>query len=205
MFMQSKIGMKYLQPILSCAMLVLMSCSTQVARIETDTEIDLSGEWNDVDSRLVAESITEDLLSQPWYARYVSGSSRVPVIIVGVVRNNSSEHINTATFVKDIERAMVNSARLEVVASTDQQDILRQEKINQDLYVSEETRKRINNELGADVMLLGAINTINDIEGRRQVRFYQIDIELLDIETNRKLWIGQKEIKKYIRKASARS
>ena len=196
--------MKYLQFILSCAMLMLMSCSTQVTRIETDTEIDLSGEWNDVDSRLVAESITKELLSQPWYARYSGGISRVPTVIVGVVRNNSSEHINTATFIKDIERAMVNSARLDVVASTDQQDILRQEKINQDLYVSEETRKKISNELGADVMLLGSINTINDIEGRRQVRFYQIDIELLDIETNRKLWIGQKEIKKYIRKASAR-
>lgn len=196
--------MKYFQFTVSCALLALMSCSTQIARVGTDTDIDLSGEWNDVDSRMVAESITEELLSQPWYARYSASLSNVPTVIVGVVRNNSSEHINTGTFIKDIERAMVNSARLDVVASSDQQEVLREERANQDLYVSEETRKQIGNELGADIMLLGSINTINDIEGRRQVRFYQIDIELLDIETNRKLWIGQKEIKKYIRKASAR-
>jgi len=181
-----------------------MGCTTQVARIETDTTIDLSGEWNDVDSRMVAESLTEELLSQPWYARYSASLDKAPTIIVGTIRNNSSEHINTGTFIKDIERAMVNSARLDVVAASDQQEILREERANQDLYVSEETRKQIGNELGADIMLLGSINTINDIEGKRQVRFYQIDIELLDIETNRKLWIGQKEIKKYIRKASAR-
>ncbi len=196
--------MKYFQLLLSCIILVIMGCSTQVARIGTDTTIDLSGEWNDVDSRMVAESLTEEILSQPWYARYSASLAKRPTVIVGTVRNNSSEHINTATFIKDIERAMVNSARLDVVAASDQQDILRGERASQDLYVSEETRKQLGNELGADIMLLGSINTINDIEGRRQVRFYQIDIELLDIETSRKLWIGQKEIKKYIRKASAR-
>lgn len=196
--------MKYKRLAIHFSLLLLIGCATQVARIETDTTIDLSGEWNDVDSRQVAQSITEDLLSQPWYARYSIDLSHTPTLIVGTVRNNSNEHINTDTFIKDIERAMVNSAKLNVVASTNQQQILREEKASQDLYVSEETRKQIGNELGADVMLLGSINTIYDIEGRRQVRFYQIDIELLDIETSRKLWIGQKEIKKYIRKSNAR-
>ena len=99
---------------------------------------------------------------------------------------------------------MVNSARLDVVAGSDQQSLLREERENQDLYVSEETRKRLGNELGADVMLLGTISTIEDVEGRRRVRYYQVDMELIDIETNRKLWIGQKKIKKDIRKPSAR-
>ncbi len=182
----------------------LMSCVTTVNRVDTQSNIDVSGKWNDVDSRLVSEQITTDLLSQPWYARYVADISRSPVIIVGGVRNDSSEHINTNTFVKDIERAMVNSARLEVVASSDQQSILRQQRAEQDLYVSEETRKRLGNELGADVIMVGSISTIEDVEGKRSVRFYQVDVELIDIETNRKLWIGQKKIKKFVRKPSVR-
>lgn len=190
--------------IVAFGLLFILACSTQVKRVEVDTEIDLSGEWNDVDSRLVAGDITNDLLSRPWYARYTSDIARTPVVIVGVVRNDSSEHINTATFIKDIEAAMVNSARLDVVASSDQQALLRQERENQDLYVSEETRKRLGNELGADVMMLGTISTINDVEGKRRVRYYQVDMELIDIETNRKLWIGQKKIKKDIRKPSVR-
>ena len=190
--------------IVAFGLIFILACSTQVKRVEVDTEIDLSGEWNDVDSRLVAGDITNDLLSRPWYARYTSDIARTPVVIVGVVRNDSSEHINTATFIKDIEAAMVNSARLDVVASSDQQALLRQERENQDLYVSEETRKRLGNELGADVMMLGTISTINDVEGKRRVRYYQVDMELIDIETNRKLWIGQKKIKKDIRKPSVR-
>ncbi len=186
------------------ALMSLVACSTQVKRVGVDTDIDLSGEWNDVDSRLVAEEITKDVLSRPWYARYSADIAKTPVVIVGGVRNDSSEHINTVTFIKDIEAAMVNSARLDVVAGSDQQSLLREERENQDLYVSEETRKRLGNELGADVMLLGTISTIEDVEGRRRVRYYQVDMELIDIETNRKLWIGQKKIKKDIRKPSSR-
>ena len=201
--------MKKLSKLLTVSMISmaswgLMSCVTTVNRVDTDSDIDVSGNWNDVDSRLVSEQITTDLLSQPWYARYVSDISRSPVIIVGAVRNDSSEHINTNTFVKDIERSMVNSARLEVVASADQQSILREQRAEQDLYVSEETRKRLGNELGADVIMVGSISTIEDVEGRRSVRYYQVDVELIDIETNRKLWIGQKKIKKFVRKPSVR-
>ena len=182
----------------------LMSCITTVNRVDTQSNIDVSGNWNDVDSRLVSEQITTDLLSQPWYARYVADISHNPVIIVGSVRNDSSEHINTNTFIKDIERAMVNSAKLEVVASADQQSILRQQRVEQGLYVSKETRKRLGNELGADVIMVGSISTIEDVEGKRSVRYYQVDVELIDIETNRKLWIGQKKIKKFVRKPSIR-
>lgn len=183
---------------------ILVSCVTNVARVDTQSDIDISGKWNDVDSRMVSEQITTDLLSQPWYARYAADISHNPVIVVGSIRNDSSEHINTGTFIKDIERAMVNSARLEVVASTEQQAILRDEREKQDLYVSEATRKRLGNELGADVIMLGAINTIEDVEGRRSIRYYQVDLELIDIETNRKLWIGQKKIKKFVRKPTIR-
>ena len=201
--------MKKLSKLLTISMISmvswgLMSCVTTVNRVDTQSNIDVSGNWNDVDSRLVSEQITTDILSQPWYARYVADISRSPVIIVGGVRNDSSEHINTNTFVKDIERAMVNSARLEVVASADQQSILREQRAEQDLYVSEETRKRLGNELGADVIMVGSISTIEDVEGKRSVRYYQVDVELIDIETNRKLWIGQKKIKKFVRKPSVR-
>ena len=47
------------------ALMSLVACSTQVKRVGVDTDIDLSGEWNDVDSRLVAEEITKDVLSRP--------------------------------------------------------------------------------------------------------------------------------------------
>lgn len=36
------------------------------------------------------------------------------------------------------------------------------------------------------------------MEKNEKITFYQVDLTLADIETNQKVWIGQKKIKKYI-------
>ena len=59
-------------------------------------------------------------------------------------------------------------------------------------------------EQAADLMLLGSINTIVDQEGKKAVIFYQIDLELIELETNSKKWIGDKKIKKYIERSSTK-
>ncbi len=197
------ISLRYGQLAVIC--LMLTACVTSVNRVDPDSDIDISGKWNDVDSRKVSEGIAQELFTQPWYARYTAGiKGRLPVLIIGLIRNNSNEHINTETFTKDIEIAIINSGNLDVVASSNQQALLRQERSGQDQYASEATRKILRNELGADVILLGSINSVEDVEGRRSVRYYQIDLELIDIESNRKLWIGQQEIKKFVQKPRVR-
>ncbi len=197
------IKLRYGLVVVTC--LLLTSCVTSVNRVETDSDIDISGKWNDVDSRKISEGIAQELFTQPWYARYTAKiKGRLPVLIVGNIRNNSNEHINTETFTKDIEIAIINSGNLDVVASSNQQQLLRQERSGQDEFASAKTRKLLRNELGADVILLGSINFIDDTEGRRSVRYYQIDLELIDIESNRKLWIGQQEIKKFVQKPVVR-
>ena len=90
------------------AALMLAACSTSVERVADDSTIDLSGAWNDTDSRLVAEEMIADVLSRPWIADYRGQTGKRPVVIVGRVRNLSHEHINVNTFVADMERELVN-------------------------------------------------------------------------------------------------
>ena len=44
----------------------------------------------------------------------------------------------------------------------------------------------------------GVINTITDQERGKTVVFYQVDLNLVNLETNEKVWLGQKKIKKFI-------
>ena len=55
-------------------------------------------------------------------------------------------------------------------------------------------------EIGADLMLTGTITSIVDQEGGDQVVYYQVDLELTDIQSHRKVWIGDKKIKKFVSK-----
>ncbi|MEM9177855.1 MAG: penicillin-binding protein activator LpoB, partial [Myxococcota bacterium] len=122
-----------------------------------------------------------------------------PTVIVGAVRNRSSEHINTRTFTKDLERAFVNSGRVRVVASSDERGGIRDERLDQLRNATIETAKSMGKEIGADFMLIGGINTIIDAAGNKQVRFYQVELELIALETNEKVWIGQKKLKKLVK------
>ncbi len=186
-----------------CAVLavgvLLAGCAGKtVTRVDSDTTIDLSGRWNDTDSRLVSEEMISDALNQNWYTDYMTDHGKKPTVIVGTIRNKTSEHIPTATFIGDIERAFINSGRVDVVATADERQELRDERMDQGKFASDETIKKFGREQGADFMLIGTVSAVNDQEGGTQVRYYQVDMNLVDIETNVKVWAGQKKIKKVV-------
>ncbi len=177
---------------------------TKVERIEATEVRDLSGQWNDTDSRLVSEEMIKDVLSAPWLGQFKQASKNPPTVIVGEIRNLSHEHIAVNTFVGDMERNLINSGSVSFVASKIERQDVRDERKDQDLNASDATRKAMGQELGADFMLKGEINTIVDVEGKTQVKFYQVDLSLISLADNRKVWVGQKKIKKLVEKASVR-
>ncbi len=195
--------MKKILSLIGLCILVL-ACSTKVSRIDPEETVDLSGAWNDSDSRMVAEEMIDDALSRPWISDFVSGEGHAPAVIVGTVRNLSHEHINVNTFIADMERSLVNSGRVEFVASSTERGEVRDERVDQDLHSRDDTRNPAGEEVGADFMLKGQINTIIDTEGKKQVRYYQVDLTMISMADNRKVWLGQKKIKKIVKNGSVR-
>ena len=193
---------------MAAAALCLVSCSSPsrtVTRTAADTQTDLSGRWNDTDARIVAETMISDVLRRPWISNFTSDEGRNPVVIVGEVQNRSSEHIETLVFTKSLERELVNSGKVRFVASDAERQGVRQERMSQQLESSPETMKRLGQETGADFYLWGVITSVTDrVDGLRTV-FYKVNLELIHMETNEKVWIGDTEIKKVIEQARFRS
>jgi uncharacterized protein (TIGR02722 family) len=182
------------------ALVALTGCKTKVKRVGVDEEIDLSGRWNDTDSQLVSKAMISDIAVRPWVEEFTAKNGKKPVIIVGTIRNLSSEHIETATFAKDLERELVNSGRMTFVASKQERGELREERMEQQTWSTAETQKRLAAETGADYMLQGSIKSIIDQEGRQSVKFYQVDMEVIHLESNEKVWMGDEKIKKLVKK-----
>ncbi len=188
---------------IACAFaLVLPGCGaeTKVTRVDKDVVTDLSGRWNDTDSRLVAEEMVKQAVGYPWLDSFVQAKRRQPVVIIGTIVNRSHEHINIQTFVTDLERELTNSQKVTFVATKGEREELREERREQAAHAREDTQKAPGKELGADYMMKGYISTILDeVDGTRAV-YYQVDLELLDLESNVKAWYGQKKLKKVIEK-----
>lgn len=216
--MKRTLKIKFLSGLLIVIATITGCTSWRVTRTSTTQITDLSGRWNDTDSRLVAETMLEEITHASWLRRFQQThskqmqrlrsqeddgeqalvySERKPVLIVGTMINNSHEHIEADTFIKDLERALIKEGEIRIVANSVFREKLRIERVGQTDFVSPETQKRLCRELGADYILFGNIHTIVDTEGTNKVVFYQIALELADLETNELVWIGDKKIKKY--------
>ncbi len=180
------------------AVLALSACGTSVTRMDSSQVVDVSGHWNDTDSRQVAEEMIADCLSRPWVANASSALGKNPTVIVGTVRNRSSEHIATDTFVEDLQRALINSGKVDFVASKNERGEVRDERADQDTHSSEDTRNANGQETGANFMLDGEVNSIVDQEGGKAVVFYQTNLKMVNMRTHQIVWNGEKKIKKYV-------
>ncbi len=182
---------------------LLSGCaSTKVSRVDANTEVALTDRWNDEDSRLVAEEMVADMLSYPWLKRFKKEHpGKEPTITIQRIKNKSHEHISTSTFVNDIKRAVMRSGVAEFIVSGEERERLRAELKQQDTYASENSRMEMGEETGANFALSGSIDSIVDQLGGKRVTFYQVDIKLINLQTTREVWNGQKKIKKVMERS----
>lgn len=189
-----------LATVLAVSGLVITSCGRQVTRVNTEDTIDISGRWNNSDSREVADQMTRQVLEEEWISNFrEENASKKPVVIVGMVYNKSHEHIEAETFVKDVEQAFIRSNRVRLVQGGKKREELRGERADQQTNASSSSMKQFGLEQGADFMLQGSINSIVDAHKKKKVVYYQVNLELTNIQTNEVVWIGEKKIAKYVK------
>jgi uncharacterized protein (TIGR02722 family) len=189
-------------PALLASAALLSACGQrdrEVTRVDPGAVIDVDYRFNDTDARQVWQGMTNDSLFRGWIDRWMAEhNGQRPIIVVGQIRNNTQEYIDAALFTRSFEREMLNSGRVRVVAARDDRGQLRDERLQGQEWNSPETRKILKNELGADLILIGDINQVKDrsLSGRTIVNYYQVNLDLTNIESNEKAWIGTVEVKK---------
>jgi len=175
-------------------LILLSSCgTTNVKRIESGTQSDLSGYWNAVDVKIVCETLINDCLSSARVNQEIKArGNKTPLVIVSRFKNASDEHIDTEIISSTMEKVIFNSGKLDFVASGDTRNAIRAERQDQlSGNTSDETIASIGKETGADFMLTGSIRTIVDREGNKSIRTYFVTAELTNMTTNERLWMGQ--------------
>ncbi len=192
--------------LLAISLLLVMSCkSVGVTRLDDNYDTDISGYWNDTDIRIVSENLVDDCLSSRWIVNYLLGSKNTkPTVIVGKIQNRSSEHMDTTIISKKFELALVNSGRVNTVADFDFRADVREEKLDQQYNASLETAAQLGEEVGAAFMLQGSVKFNIDQGSKTAIRTYYVDMELINIESGEKVWLGQDTVKKKVERSSYR-
>lgn len=191
------------------AVLALTSCASNkspVTRVDSETVLDLSGNWNDTDIGIVCKSLIAEASNSPRIAKFEAENGRPPVVILGRIRNDSSEPadvIHTDIIAKKMENALVNSGVFDFVADAGDREALRAERLAQIDFTNPETAAAIGNETGADLMLVGSVKTSieKSADGKTESRHYYVYVQMQHLSTN-KLWFSGEndEIKKVIKR-----
>ncbi len=175
------------------------ACSHSVTRVDPATEIDLSGRWNDTDSRKVADQMIYDLFNSTTFKEYTQQLNRKPAIVMGLIKNRTSEHIDANNYIRKFEIVIHNSGMATLVESEEFRDKLRKERLDQQDFADPSTVKQFGHEIGADLMLFGEMTSETDVYNKKRVVNYITTLYLTDIETNKRVWYGQNEIKKFVK------
>jgi hypothetical protein len=198
--------------IVLAALLAFSSCASgpKVSMADPNARTDRSGRWSDADSRQVSATLIEKCLDSPGLDEYIERyrarhNGDRPSIVIQRFTFDASEHINTDIISSIMEEAIVNSGKLKFVAGGELRENIRSERQDQQSYASEDTAAALGNETGAALVLTGNINAQVDRAGGTQDRSYFVSAELVDIETNTKIWIGSdNSIKKTIQQSRSR-
>lgn len=168
---------------------------------------DLSGYWNDIDAEQVAATMIDQCLSAAWISNHQAeqGGDRPVIKLMGVIKRTDDRYVNEQYFSKQLERQLLNSGKVRVVAAEGQEGINVRERDRQAEHASDDSAKSQGQELGSDYTLQTIVNSQNESDGSgRSVRAYLVNMELVNTETNEKVWIGEKKIRKTIKQKSAR-
>jgi len=203
--MQGKI---LLGAVVAIAMVGATGCGKKrsVSRVSAKSTTDLSGNWNDTDARLTSEALIKQCFSAGWLPGFVDENDRKPGIRVRKVVNKTDEHIDAQVFIKNIEKARINSGKVRVLAQAGSElnSVADEQDLGASGAVDEESAPSVGALQGADFVVFVRMSSILDqADEGLKAKFYKINFELKHSTTGETVWIGDHEIKKVIEQDSA--
>lgn len=140
---------------------------------------------------------TADHLSKSLAKRFQNTPERIPVR-VDVVKNKTSEHIDTKAVTDTIITNLVNSGNFKF--SVDYTELDQHEKrVMKEIHgrISERDREMyLQNQVAPKYRVYGELTSIKDIDNSKKDVFYKFTLKMVDFRTGTLAWADEKRLRK---------
>ena len=177
-------------------LLLVIASATTIFAASTSGKKSSTGYWDEEDVITVCNKIIDDCVHSPRVASFEEKNGRPPVVVIGSIKNESSERIDTTIVEKKLQTEILKSGVLEFVAEAGERGAIQEELIFQDQYASLDSAKAIDNAEAADFLMSGYVKTLVDRVSKKPTRTYYVFVSLTNIETQRILWQTEEVITK---------
>jgi penicillin-binding protein activator len=133
---------------------------------------------------LVADYL-EKLEASAFWQQTIKGAPQPPIVAIWPIQNATTQHLDDQmlTLLSSIETALVNTAAVQVVARSRQEELAREIGVQQDRVFDPTSAQRLGRQLGAQYFFTGKVTSVDErLSNKRRVQ-YTLFLQVIEIET----------------------
>lgn len=158
----------------------------------------LDDRFSENDLQLIARTMVNSLSASP----LIAGSAAPPAVIIGKMRNRTTEHIDMGALSDRIRTALIQTGKFRFVDAENRGDIAEEYEYQRSGYVDPRQAKGPGGQTGADYLLTGTLTSNVQEVGRDKLVYYKATFQLTGLLTSEIVWSEEKEIRKAYKKRS---
>jgi uncharacterized protein (TIGR02722 family) len=188
---------KLLIPVL--CLLFLAACGGPATReIDLSTDTAENADFSSADLARITDGMMNSLQANGFLQRFkAEHPMEKPIMLLAKeLKNNTDEHINTRLILEKIRTRMINEGLAEFVDDQAFDEALEQLNLQaSDLYDNAKAAK-IGKFVGARYVLRGSISNIRKVEGRTDINYMNVTLDIFEVETLLIKWTDEVEFKR---------
>ena len=155
----------------------------------------LDDQFNENDMQLIAKKMIESMAGSN-----IAGSNGAPVVMIGKMRNRTSEHIDMTMLSNKVRTQLVQSGRFRFADVQNRGDIAEEYEYQQSGYVDPDQARGPGGQTGAEYLLTGTLTANVQQVGKNKLIYYKATFQLTNLLTSEIAWTDEKEIRKAYKK-----
>ena len=192
---------KVIYPVMLFLILVCCGCGPSIQHSITDEETVTGSDWSAKDLKDVSDYMADSIKKSAYRNRPQYTVEKPRWILARQLKNETDEHVNTRTIMERIRTRLINEGTANFIDDQATEDILNQMKLQQSGLFDHKTVVQVGKLVGAQLILRGMISSIRKRSDRKDVIYYNITLQLVDIKTGEIVWTDEKEVQRLTRKS----
>ena len=193
-----KTRINFVRPSIILALaLILSGCAMFRIRVKDD-DVDkmpqLDARYGPQDLRRLSQDISTEIAS----SSFLTNQQNAPIMIIYGVQPRTTTFVDTQALTDRIRTTLIQAGKIQFVNEARRQELMKEQGF-QAQSATDDTRTAIGKQLGARYMLTGALVEMQKQTGaqvrvsKTELMYYQLTIDITDIETGIVAWSTQKE------------
>lgn len=195
--MKSKINLLLLIVLIA----FLSACAPTIQYDIKDEETVTGSDWSAKDLKDVSDYMADSLKQSAFIAGPQYASEKPRWMLARDMKNETDEHVNTRTIMEKIRTRLINGGIASFIDDQAIEDILNQMKLQQSGLFDNKTVAQVGKLVGARLILRGTISSIRKKTDRKDIIYYNITLQLVNIQTGEIVWTDEKEIQRLTSKS----